>query len=93
MTTKSYLKHVYKESGLRQDELAILWGVSRLMVNRYLTGKAVPCESRMPDIIKINKLITRTVAAGKLPLSADFDKERRLKAVNKLKDFAATLEA
>lgn len=85
------LTALYTQSGLRQAELAILWGVSRLMVNRYLQGKAHPSVATQYTMERTNAVLNRMLAQERLPLSADYDKERRANAIKKIKEFVAAL--
>jgi hypothetical protein len=80
-----------KKSGLKtQGELDALFGVSRLMVVKYMSGQSFP---RGKNLVRINKTLTvleNLLDTGKLPLSPDKDKEARTKAVEKIRAFVET---
>lgn len=71
---------VFVKSGLTQKEISELFEVSRVMVNRYIAGKAVPT----------NKLLKRRIAQVEAMLSEretslPDDKEERQRYLEELK--------
>ena len=86
MNHKSF--NVIKRTGLKQQrELELLFGVSRLMVNRYIRGKASPGRHTAPRIELTLKVLADLERQGKLPLPESYDAERRMRAIEKLKVF------
>lgn len=78
---------ILKRTGLHQKgELETLLGVSRVMLNRYAKG-ATPGKHTAPRIELAMKVLGDLLKQEKLPLPEDYDRERRLKAVEKLKVF------
>ena len=93
MTSTGIKKHttildltLLKKSGLDQKQLAIIFGVSRLTVNKYLQGKAFPGVHTAPRIEHAANVIASLIEKGKLPLSytAKNDTERRKLAAEKI---------
>lgn len=79
---------IIKKTGLKQQrELEFLFGVSRLMVNRYTRKKATPGRHTAPRIELTLKVLEDLVQQGKLPLPESHDAERRMKALTKIKTF------
>jgi len=77
-----------KKTGLKtKGELDTLFGVSRLMVIKYMTGKSMPRGSNRARIAKTLQVLNSLVDKGKLPLAPDKDTDARQKAVAKIKDY------
>lgn len=76
---------VVKKTKLKQKgELERLFGVSRPMVNRYMTGKSLPRGKNRAHTRTALNVLSKLLEAGKLPLSEDKDSAARAAAVEKI---------
>jgi len=71
--------------GLSHSDFAAICGVSRIMVIRYIHHGAKPQGNNSRRITAALKLLDSLAAQGKLPLPEGSTKERRHKAVQKIK--------
>jgi hypothetical protein len=84
----SFPTELVKQTGLKtKGELDSLFGVSRLMVIKYMNGKSMPRGGNLVRISKTLKVLNDLVDKGKLPLPAYKDAEARKRAVIKIKDY------
>lgn len=77
-----------KNSGLRPGgELDKIFGVTRVMVYKYLSGECIPRKPNYTRIVKALEVLGGLVEAQKLPLPGDKTAEQRAKAVDKIRDY------
>jgi hypothetical protein len=77
---------VVKKANLRKKgELDTLFGVSRIMVSRYLHGGAIPRGDNRARIKKVIIVISKCVDQGILPFDDDVDEQTRKTVVSKIR--------
>lgn len=81
------MKSVITRSGFTQGEVASIFGVSRVMVNRYLNKGVKPVANNKVRVERAVNLLRDLVRQGKLPLPYGVAKDRRTNAVNKIKQY------
>ena len=65
---------IVKRTNLRQKgELDRLFGVSRIMVNRYLSGESLPRGANRKHISKTISVMSELLDAGTLPMDSTAD--------------------
>lgn len=84
------LKAVLKSGQITQGEAAHLLRLSRVMVNRYVRKGAKPTGNNKSRYDRVCTVLAELIKSGKLPLSDEFDKAKRAKAVEKIKAFVDT---
>jgi transcriptional regulator with XRE-family HTH domain len=69
---------IVKRTNLKQKgELDRLFGVSRIMVSRYMSGESLPRGANRKHISKAIDVLAEYLDNGKLPISLDADDDQR----------------
>ena len=77
----------------QKRELERLFKVSYPMVNAYMKDKSYPRGARRVYIEKVLAHVSKLLAEGTLPFSADMDSEDRLKAIDEIVTTVTTAQA
>lgn len=91
------LRNLQRATGLTQNELAIIFGVSRVSVFGYLCGKK-PNHHIKVRIDAATKVLTKLVEQKKLPYagtnfggrSPDYNKQKRIANTQKIADYVVS---
>lgn len=73
-----------KRTGLPQAELAKLFGVTRVTVNHWFTGRFNPGGDKADQIKNIANQLVAAVESGKLPLPKGTAPHRRVPLVREI---------
>jgi predicted transcriptional regulator len=83
--------NVVKKTKLRQKgELDRLFGVSRIMVNRYLSGESLPRGANRKHISKTIDVMAELLEAGTLPIDEKTDENVRAQILAEISNQATS---
>lgn len=72
------------DTKLTQGELAKLFGVTRVTVNHWLTGRFRPKDTSVEHVKTVAQKLTAALESGKLPLPNGIAKDRRVAVVREI---------